>query len=130
MGTWDAPRYLGEVEMLTPRSFAEKEETEHAELRAVTTARKMKNQKAAQEQATLERRQMIDDAGGLTRDQAALLLQGLYRRHKARARLVDQCRSIFKLEYDSDSGKYYYVDIRTDDVLGRSPCSWAQKNWT
>jgi hypothetical protein len=102
--TWDPPAFLGEVEMMTPRSFAAQQETEHVELRAVTTTRKLGNQKAAQDQATLERRQRLDEAGGLTRDQAASVLQLLWRKKKSRDRLVEVCRSIFKLEYDSESG--------------------------
>lgn len=120
--TWDKPKGMGDQELLTPRSFAAKAEEEGKAQEEFIRNRKLDAQEAERAQAKAARAAKFAklDASA-AEDAAARVLQGCWRMRSARNGVVELIRSMYKLCYDPSSGKYYYLNTRTNEAKWEKP---------
>ena len=96
--TWETPPGVTDEELLSPRSFKRREE----------------------EQARARRPVKVRDHA-MTQAEAALVVQGMYRRRTAFARLHALLTHTYEKVLDEASGRYYYHNVRTDKVTWVPP---------
>ena len=96
--SWETPPGVTDEELLSPRSFKKREE----------------------ELARARRPKKVRDHP-LTREEAALVIQGLFRSRTAMHRLHDLLVHAYEKVYDEANGRYYYHNVHTDKVTWVAP---------
>jgi hypothetical protein len=102
---WTKPHaWKEEEEIMTPRTFAATQEKEVASMKEYTQQRKRDHQKEEEEIAKAARKKAIEDAGGMTEDIAARIIQSMAKKRRAYNFIVDVIKQTYKLTYDAASG--------------------------
>lgn len=70
----------------------------------------------------------IKRAEDLSDDQAARMIQGMVRHHRARMWLIDIARSVWVKTYDPDTGDMYYFNTRTKQSSWDKPKILGKKS--
>ena len=111
----------GVTEILSPRTLARKQKAEAKDLRDYSRNRKMKLQEARRTEVQQARAVAVAQRGGLTAAEAATRIQSRFRSFLAHRLLLTTARACFRLEYDSGSGRYYYVNLSTGIAQWHKP---------
>jgi hypothetical protein len=119
--TWERPKLLGNEDIQeTPRSAAaeakrkEEIETEKKDFEEAQLAKRAKEESEANSRK-MERLRLLRERGGMTQEEAAVHIQGLWRTREARKMMSLMMHQVFEKVWDPATGQCYYHNKRTGE---------------
>jgi hypothetical protein len=130
--TWERPKLLGAEDIPeTPRSLAaevkrkEEIETEKKEFEETLGAKRQREEEEANKRK-YERLRLLRERGGMTEEEAASHIQGLWRTREARRMMSLMMHQVFEKVWDPATGQCYYYNKRTGETSWVKPALLGQ----